>query len=165
MSTAVLSGFFGVLRRGGRDQHLDRSAAEADAPAARARRPHRGRRRHQRHCQHGRRGRRVHDGSVHGRVQCSDAQLRRDVGRDRLARCRNGERRIRLRRPPRAGLPPHTLGYVHVPALLVIVAASIVSAPFGARAAHRWPVKVLKRVFAIVLYALAGYMLWRLWAA
>ena len=60
-----------------------------------------------------------------------------------------------------AGLPPHTLGYVHVPALLVIVAASIVSAPFGARAAHRWPVKVLKRVFAIVLYALAGYMLWK----
>jgi uncharacterized membrane protein YfcA len=59
------------------------------------------------------------------------------------------------------GLPPHTLGYVHVPALLVIVAASIVSAPFGARAAHRWPVKVLKREFAIVLYALAGYMLWK----
>jgi uncharacterized membrane protein YfcA len=59
------------------------------------------------------------------------------------------------------GMPPHTLGYVHVPALLVIVAASIVSAPFGARAAHRWPVKRLKRVFAVVLYALAAYMLWK----
>ena len=63
------------------------------------------------------------------------------------------------------GLPPHTIGYVHVPALLVIVAASIVSAPFGARAAHRWPVKMLKRVFAIVLYALAAYMLWRSFGA
>jgi len=59
------------------------------------------------------------------------------------------------------GLPPHTIGYVHLPALLVIVTARIISAPFGARAAHRWPVKRLKRVFAIVLYALAGYMLWR----
>ena len=63
------------------------------------------------------------------------------------------------------GLPPHTIGYVHVPALLVIVAASIVSAPFGARAAHRWPVTVLKRVFAIVLYTLAGYMLWKSFGA
>ena len=61
------------------------------------------------------------------------------------------------------GLPPHTIGYVHLPALFVIVAASVVSAPFGARAAHRWPVKTLKRSFALVLYALAGYMLWRAW--
>ena len=62
-----------------------------------------------------------------------------------------------------AGLPPHTIGYVHLPALLVIVAASVISAPFGARAAHRWPVKTLKRAFAFVLYALAAYMLWRAW--
>ena len=61
------------------------------------------------------------------------------------------------------GLPPHTIGYVHLPALFVIVAASVISAPFGARAAHRWPVKTLKRAFAFVLYALAAYMLWRAW--
>jgi len=61
------------------------------------------------------------------------------------------------------GLPPHTIGYVHLPALFVIVAASVIAAPFGARAAHRWPVKTLKRGFAIVLYTLAGYMLWRAW--
>lgn len=59
-----------------------------------------------------------------------------------------------------AGLPPHTIGYIHVPALLAIVASSVISAPFGARAAHRWPVKRLKRAFAFVLYALACYMLW-----
>ena len=59
------------------------------------------------------------------------------------------------------GLPPHAIGYVYVPALLAIVAASVISAPFGARAAHRWPVKTLKRAFAIVLYVLASYMLWQ----
>jgi uncharacterized membrane protein YfcA len=60
-------------------------------------------------------------------------------------------------------LPPHTVGYVYVPALLAIVAASVISAPIGARAAHRWPVKKLKRAFAILLYVLAAYMLWRAW--
>jgi len=57
------------------------------------------------------------------------------------------------------GLPPHTIGYVYVPALLAIVAASVLSAPIGARAAHRWPVRKLKRAFAILLYVLAAYML------
>jgi uncharacterized membrane protein YfcA len=61
------------------------------------------------------------------------------------------------------GLPPHTVGYVYVPALLAIVAASVLSAPIGARAAHRWPVKKLKRAFAMLLYLLACYMLWRAW--
>jgi uncharacterized membrane protein YfcA len=61
------------------------------------------------------------------------------------------------------GMPPYTAGYVYLPALFVIVAASVVSAPFGARAAHRWPVQTLKRAFAFVLYALAAYMLWRAW--
>jgi uncharacterized membrane protein YfcA len=61
------------------------------------------------------------------------------------------------------GLPPHTIGYVYVPALLAIVAASVISAPIGARAAHRWPVRKLKRAFAILLYVLAAYMLWKAW--
>jgi uncharacterized membrane protein YfcA len=60
-----------------------------------------------------------------------------------------------------AGMPPHSIGYVYLPALLAIVAASVISAPIGARAAHRWPVKALKRSFAVVLYALAAYMLWK----
>ena len=63
------------------------------------------------------------------------------------------------------GLPPHSIGYVYVPALLAIVAASVISAPIGARAAHRWPVKTLKRSFAFVLYVLAAYMLWKSWRA
>jgi uncharacterized membrane protein YfcA len=59
------------------------------------------------------------------------------------------------------GMPPHTIGYIYVPALLAIVAASMVMAPIGARAAHRWPLKRLKRGFALLLYVLAAYMLWK----
>ncbi|MES2017116.1 MAG: sulfite exporter TauE/SafE family protein [Pseudomonadota bacterium] len=59
------------------------------------------------------------------------------------------------------GLPPHALGYIYVPALLVIAAASVLMAPLGARAAHRMPVVKLKRIFAVILYLLASYMLWK----
>jgi len=58
-------------------------------------------------------------------------------------------------------LPANSIGYVYLPALLAIVAASVVSAPIGARAAHRWPVTALRRAFAFVLYALAAYMVWK----
>lgn len=61
-------------------------------------------------------------------------------------------------------LPPLSLGYIYVPALLVISVASVAMAPVGARAAHRMPVLKLKRIFAMVLYCLAGYMLWKAWA-
>ncbi|MBI1891993.1 MAG: sulfite exporter TauE/SafE family protein [Burkholderiales bacterium] len=59
------------------------------------------------------------------------------------------------------GLPAGTLGFIYLPALVVIALASITTAPFGARTAHRLPVKSLKKVFALVLYALAAYMLYR----
>lgn len=59
------------------------------------------------------------------------------------------------------GLPPGSLGYVFLPALLVIAVVSVLMAPLGVRAAHAMPVKQLKRVFAFVLYALAAYMLYR----
>jgi len=62
-----------------------------------------------------------------------------------------------------AGLPAAALGYVFVPALLVIALASVLSAPLGARAAHALPVKPLKRLFALVLYALAAFMLHKGW--
>jgi len=63
------------------------------------------------------------------------------------------------------GLPPESIGYVYLPALLAIVVGSVACAPFGARAAHRWPVKALRRGFAFVLYAFAAYMLWKAWQA
>lgn len=56
------------------------------------------------------------------------------------------------------GLPDYSLGFIYVPALLIIVAASVTMAPLGARTAHRMPVRQLQRVFAVILYALAAYM-------
>lgn len=63
-----------------------------------------------------------------------------------------------LREP---NLPPGALGYVHVPALLGVVAASMLTAPLGTRTAQRMDVRRLRRAFAILLYFLAGYMLWK----
>jgi len=60
-------------------------------------------------------------------------------------------------------LPPWSIGYVYMPALLAIVVGSVVSAPIGARAAHRWPVARLRHAFAVLLYVLAAYMLWKAW--
>ena len=45
------------------------------------------------------------------------------------------------------------------PALIVIACCSVLMAPLGARAAHALPVSKLKRAFAMVLIALALYML------
>lgn len=49
------------------------------------------------------------------------------------------------------GLPEWSLGYVYLPAFLCIVSTSVLIAPFGARLAHRLPVLVLKRIFAVFL--------------
>jgi uncharacterized membrane protein YfcA len=58
-------------------------------------------------------------------------------------------------------LPPYSLGYVWLPALGVIAICSVLTAPLGVKAAHKLPVKSLKRVFASVLYLLAAYMLFK----
>jgi uncharacterized membrane protein YfcA len=59
------------------------------------------------------------------------------------------------------GLPPGSLGFVYLPALLVVSFGSVLTAPLGARTAHSLPVKSLKKVFAVTLFALAGYMLYK----
>jgi len=61
------------------------------------------------------------------------------------------------------GLPEASLGYVYLPALGLIAALSMLVAPFGARLAHRLPVKRLRMVFALMFYALALRMLTTLW--
>lgn len=58
------------------------------------------------------------------------------------------------------GLPPGTLGYVFLPALILIVIVSMLTAPLGARLAHRLPVAILKRIFAGILVLLVAKMLW-----
>jgi len=57
-----------------------------------------------------------------------------------------------------AGLPPHSVGFVHLPALLGIALGAWLTAPLGARAAHRWPVALLRRLFAALLYLLGVRM-------
>lgn len=57
------------------------------------------------------------------------------------------------------GLPDYSLGYVSLPAVVLISSVSYFTAPFGARLAHRLPVAVLKKVFAGLLLLLSLKML------
>ncbi|MFN3791337.1 sulfite exporter TauE/SafE family protein [Massilia sp.] len=60
-----------------------------------------------------------------------------------------------------AGLPDYSLGFIYLPALAIIVLASVTMAPVGARTAHKMPVRRLQKVFAVILYLLAAYMFWK----
>lgn len=53
---------------------------------------------------------------------------------------------------------PGAHGYLYVPGLAIIVLASVTMAPLGARTAHRTDTRKLKRLFAVLLFGLAGYM-------
>jgi uncharacterized membrane protein YfcA len=57
------------------------------------------------------------------------------------------------------GLPPHTLGFVYLPALGGIVVASVLAAPLGAAVPHRLPTVWLMRIFAVLFYIIATRML------
>ena len=54
-------------------------------------------------------------------------------------------------------MPPGALGYLYWPGFLVLSAASMATAPIGARVAHSLDIAPLKQVFAVVLYALMVY--------
>ncbi|NDF06476.1 MAG: sulfite exporter TauE/SafE family protein [Betaproteobacteria bacterium] len=60
---------------------------------------------------------------------------------------------------------PHNLawsfGYIWLPGLVVIGLCTMVTAAMGARLAHKMPVSKLKRGFALLLFLLASYMLYR----
>jgi len=58
-----------------------------------------------------------------------------------------------------AELPAYSVGYIYLPALAGVVVASMLTAPAGARLAHRQPVAKLRRWFALLLYILATKML------
>jgi len=59
------------------------------------------------------------------------------------------------------GLPDDAFGFIWVPALIIIAACSVFTAPLGAKVAHGLPMKKLKRIFASVLYLLAAYMFYK----
>ncbi len=56
---------------------------------------------------------------------------------------------------------PGAVGYLYLPALLIVSLASVTLAPVGARMAQRINVKLLKRGFSVLLLALAASMLQR----
>jgi uncharacterized membrane protein YfcA len=58
---------------------------------------------------------------------------------------------------------PGAFGWLYLPAVLVTSAASVLLAPVGARVAHRSDTARLKRVFAMLLFALAGGMFHTAW--
>ncbi len=60
-----------------------------------------------------------------------------------------------------SNLPPFTIGYINLPALVLIGATATFMAPIGAALAHRLDQVVLKRVFAVYLIVIGGRMIWQ----
>lgn len=58
-------------------------------------------------------------------------------------------------------LPPGALGLVHLPSLVALATASVLTAPAGAWIAHRMNVVQLRRAFAMLLYVVGAAMLYR----
>ena len=58
-----------------------------------------------------------------------------------------------------AARPTWSFGYVNIPAFLGIIVASTLSAPLGARLAHKIPPLMLKRIFAVFLVVVGIRML------
>jgi uncharacterized membrane protein YfcA len=56
-------------------------------------------------------------------------------------------------------LPPYSLGYVYLPALLGIIITSSFFAPIGVKAASKLPVSTIKKAFAIFLMLVAVKMI------
>ena len=57
-----------------------------------------------------------------------------------------------------SGLPLFSFGYVNLPALVILSAASFISAPFGARVAHRFSPRLLEWIFVSALVLVSAYM-------
>jgi uncharacterized protein len=62
----------------------------------------------------------------------------------------------------KTGLPAETLGFIYIPALIGLVVMSMLTAPTGARIAHKLPVPQLKRAFAVFLFLIASKMVYDL---
>lgn len=63
------------------------------------------------------------------------------------------------------GLPGPHAGFIYLPALIGIAAASVCTAPLGAKLAHKLPVSKLKKAFACLLFAMAAQMAYGLFPA
>ena len=57
-------------------------------------------------------------------------------------------------------LPVGSIGYIYLPAFLATGLTSILTAPLGAKLAHRLPAKKLKRYFSLLLFVMAAKLVW-----
>lgn len=53
----------------------------------------------------------------------------------------------------------YIFGYVYLPAVILISLTSFITAPYGAQLAHKLPVSILKKIFAVLLVCLSIKML------
>ena len=60
-----------------------------------------------------------------------------------------------------AELPSPSMGFVYLPALLWVALASMLTAPLGAKATHYLRVGLLRKLFAVLLFALATRLLFK----
>lgn len=56
-------------------------------------------------------------------------------------------------------LPSPNLGFVYLPTLFWIALASVMTAPLGAKAAHRMKIGLLRKLFAVLMLVLATHLL------
>ena len=61
-------------------------------------------------------------------------------------------------------LPPYSLGFVYLPALLGLATASLFSAPLGAKLSYTISTRNIRRFFAVFLLFVGSNMLYRLFA-
>jgi uncharacterized membrane protein YfcA len=57
-------------------------------------------------------------------------------------------------------LPEWSMGYVYLPVFLATGLTSIVTAPIGAKLAHKLPATKLKRYFSLLLFVMAAKLMW-----
>lgn len=58
-------------------------------------------------------------------------------------------------------LPVHSLGYLHIPSIAVLLPTTLLFAPLGAKLAHRLPAKTLQLIFATFLLLAGTRMLFK----
>lgn len=58
---------------------------------------------------------------------------------------------------------PYTIGFVYLPAVLIMSLLSYFTAPIGARMAYRLAVALLKKVFGMLLMLLSANVLLSVW--
>ena len=90
----------------------------------------------------------------------SGRRLRGSGVRGSPLRCQSVPRGFLMLELPEETRPPFTLGAVNGVAFVLIIAMTLITAPWGAALAHRLDARPLKRVFGVFLLAVAVNMIW-----